>query len=121
MDKPFLHQNDGKIVDILTGVGSQRCPFCKKMQSQFSNESLDFSIIGDSAKLGLSTLHAGPNMVKALLKIASQLDFRKHRCAGDKFKDLRDKRKAKNAGLLWTKLEIKVKYWFNVTGQKLPI
>ena len=44
-----------------------------------------------------STLHFGPNAVKAILKIASHLDFQKHRCEGEVNQTLRDWRKEENA------------------------
>ena len=64
----------------------------------------------------MSILHFGTNAMKGILKMASQLDFKKHRCEGKTNKDLRDKRKAANNKKLWDNLGIKVDYWFNVTG-----
>ena len=70
---------------------------CHKKQSQFNNENIAFTVISDFEKYGLSTLHAGPNFVKAILKIASQIEIRQHRCAGKQNKLKKDVRKKKNA------------------------
>ena len=63
-----------------------------------------------------STLHFGPNAVKAILKIASHLDFRKHRCEGEVNQTLREWRKEENAQLLNENLGIRVQNWFSVDG-----
>ena len=55
---------------------------CHRKQSEFMNPDLDFEILEDYAKFGLSLLHFGINAVKAILKVASQVDFRKHRYSG---------------------------------------
>ena len=70
----------------------------------------------DFAKYGLSTLHLGPNMVKAILKIAAQMDIKVHKCAGQQNKLKRDVRKQKNSEMLWSELGIRVTNWFNVDG-----
>ena len=75
-----------------------------------------FELIDDFAKYGLSTLHCGINMVKAILKIAAQLDIKVHNCRGTQNKLKRDVRKKRNAKLLWEELDIKVENWFNVDG-----
>ena len=64
-----------------------------------------------------STLHFGPNAVKAILKIASQLDFQKHCCEGEVNQTLRDWRKEENADNLYDLLGIRVSGWFNVDGK----
>ena len=94
---------------------SQRCPLCHHKQSDFNNPNLDFEILEDYAKFGLSLLHFGPNAVKGILKVASQIDFRKHRCEA-KYLHLRDARARKNAKMLWDKFGIRVKSWFTVDG-----
>ena len=63
-----------------------------------------------------STLHFGPNAVKAILKIASHLDFQKHRCEGEVNQTLREWRKEENAQLLNKYLGIRVQNWFSVDG-----
>ena len=80
------------------------------------NPDLDFEILEDFAKFGLSLLHFGINAVKAILKVASQIDFRQHRCA-DQFKNLRDTRAKKNVKLLWDNFSINVKSFYTVDGQ----
>ena len=69
----------------------------------------------DFAKYGLQTLHLGPNMVKAILKIASQRDVKKHECRGKQNKLLRDIAKKENVANLQD-IGINVKNWFNVDG-----
>ena len=68
------------------------------------------------AKYGLSTLHCGTNFVKAILKIASQMEIKQHACRGKQNKLKRDTRKKLNSDNLWTKLGIKTENWFNVDG-----
>ena len=63
-----------------------------------------------------STLHFGINAVKAILKLASQLDFKQHQCRGDYNKYLRDVRAEANALKLKNELGIYVKDWFSVDG-----
>ena len=48
--------------------------------------------------------------------MASQLDFKLHRCEGEENKDLRDKRKKINAGKLEDLLGIHVNNYFSVDG-----
>ena len=52
-----------------------------------------FEVIDDYAKYGLSTLHCGINFVKAILKIASQLEIRVHNCRGKQNKLKRNRNK----------------------------
>ena len=79
------------------------------------NPDLDFEILEDYAKFGLSILHFGINSVKAILKVASQIDFRKHRCS-DKFKKLRDDRAEANVQMLWDDYSIRVKDHYTIDG-----
>ena len=74
-----------------------------------------FDVIDDYAKYGLSTLHCGINFVKAILKIAAQLEIRRHDCRGTQNKLIRDIRKKRNADLL-SDMDIRVENWFNVDG-----
>ena len=100
----------------MAGASSVRCPICKKKQSEFNKPNMKFDAKEDFIKYGISTLHAGPNTVKAILKIASQLKIKSHRCAGKKNKKIRDKQAKKNAELLWENLGIRVEHWFQVDG-----
>ena len=76
---------------------------------------MPFDVIDDYAKYGLSTLHCGINFVKAILKIAAQLEIRRHDCRGTQNKLIRDIRKKRNADLL-SDMDIRVENWFNVDG-----
>ena len=69
----------------------------------------------------MSILHFGTNAMKGILKMASQLDFKEHEARGEENQDLRDNRKAANNQKLWDTLDIKVNYWFNVTGLLLKL
>ena len=77
---------------------------------------MDFVILEDNHKFGLSLLHFGTNSVKAILKVAAQVDFRQHRCSGETNQYLRDQRKKKNAKILKDKFSIFVKDYFTVDG-----
>ena len=117
----FLYQIDGKIANILTKCRSaQRCPLCHRLQSEFMNPDLDFEILEDFEKFGLSLLHFGTNAVKGILKVASQIDFRQHRCT-DQFKNMRDTRAKKNVRLLWNKFSINVKSFYTVDGHIITL
>ena len=108
---------DGLLVNIINDCPtSTSCPFCHVKQTDFNKKNVDFSVKVDTyIEVGMSILHFGINAMKGILKMASQLDFKKHRCEKDN-KKLRDRRKAANNKKLWDKLGIKVDYWFNVTG-----
>ena len=56
---------------------------------------MDFVILEENQKFGLSLLHFGINAVKAILKVAAQVDFRQHRCSGKDNQYLRDQRMKK--------------------------
>ena len=72
-------------------------------------------MVEDAVSFGISSLHFGPNAVKAILKIASQITIKKHRCYGEDAK-IRDERAAHNQKILWEECGIQVKNWFNVDG-----
>ena len=114
-----MFQIDGKIANLLTGTSStQRCPLCKKTQSQFNKKNVNFNILNDFVHFGLSTLHFGINSVKMILKLAAQIDIKVHRCtkkSGNQKK--REIQAAINSDLLWKKLSIETKDWFNVDGK----
>ena len=93
---------------------------CHRLPSEFMNPDLDFEILEDFAKFGLSLLHFGPNAVKAILKVASQVDFRQHRCA-KQFVPLRDARARKNAKWLWDNFAIRVKDFYTVDGHIITL
>ena len=119
----YLTMIDGLLVNIINDCPtSTSCPFCHIKQTDFNKKKVRFSIKSDSyIEVGMSILHFGTNAMKAILKLASQLDFKKHRCEGKKNQKLRDIRKAANAQKLWDELGIKVNYWFNVTGLILKL
>ena len=74
----------------------------------------------DFVHFGLSTLHFGINSVKMILKLASQIDIKVHRCT--KISGNQDKRETQaqiNSQLLWQELSIVTHDWFNVDGKKL--
>ena len=100
----------------MSGASSVRCPICLKKQSEFNQPGMKFDPREDFIKYGISTLHAGPNIVKAILKIASQLTIKTHRCAGKKNKKIRDTLAKKNAKLLSDNLGLRVEKWFQVDG-----
>ena len=77
---------------------------------------MDFEILDDFVKYGLCSLHCGINMVKAILKIASQIEIRTHSVYGKQNKLKREIRAARNAQLLWDECGILVKDWFKVDG-----
>ena len=109
---------DGLLVNIINHCPtSTACPFCHYKQTDFNKKDIHFNVKLDSyLDVGMSILHFGINAMKGILKLASQLDFKKHRCEGEFNQNLRDERKAANSKKLWEKLGIKVDYWFNVTG-----
>ena len=108
--------NDGLVVNAMTNCPStQACPLCHKKQSQFNKDNVDFDIIDDFEKYGLSTLHAGLNMGRACLKIASQMGIKKHRVT-KKHKKARDTRKKQIAKDLWEKEGIKLDHYQNMDG-----
>ena len=110
-----------KVDNILTHNNSpQRCSKCHKKQSEFKKKNVSFDMLQDVIQFGISTLHFGINSVKAILKIASQIEIKTHRCYGTD-QDVRDERAERNAKLLWEELNIKVEDWFNVDGMKNPI
>ena len=82
---------------------------------------MDFVILEDNHKFGLSLLHFGTNSVKAILKVAAQVDFRQHRCSGKTNQYLRDQRMKKNAKILKDKFSIFVKDWFTVDGNIITL
>ena len=109
--------NDGLVVNAMTNCPStQACPLCHKKQSEFNKENVDFDIIDDFEKYGLSTLHAGINMGRAVLKIASQMEVRQHRVSGPQNKLKREVRKKEIAAELWEKEGIKLDHYQNMDG-----
>ena len=114
----FMTMVDGLLVNIINDCPtSTSCPFCHYKQTEFNKKDIHFNVKLDSyLDVGMSILHFGTNAMKAILKIASQLDFKNHRCEGKINKKKRDDRKAANNKKLWDNLGIKVDYWFNVTG-----
>ena len=60
-------------------------------------------------------MHAGINMVKAILKIASQIEIRTHRVYGQS-QTIREQRALRNARLLEEECNIFVKDWYTVDG-----
>ena len=115
----YMTMLDGLLVNIINDCpNSNSCPFCHLNQKDFSKKDVHCTMKNDAyIEVGMSILHYGPNAMKSCLKMASQLDFKKHRCEGKKNKDLRDRRKAINNLKLKQQLGISVDYWFNVTGK----
>ena len=112
----FLTMVDGEVVNALTNCpSSQRCPFCHQLQSSFSTD-IPFITTKDRIQFGLSTLHFGINAVKAILKIASQIEFKTHRCDTPEKHESQDRLKKLNAKNLFDKLGIRVEKWFMVDG-----
>ena len=114
----FPTMMDGLLVNIINNCpNSNSCPFCHLNQKDFNKAGVDPGVKVDAyLDVGMSILHFGPNAMKGILKLASQLDFKNHRCEGDTNKKSRDERKARNNKLLHDRLGINVDYWFNVTG-----
>ena len=112
----FLLKIDGKIANICTNCPSTvACPFCHYTQSKFKNKNLQFTVKDDFIKYGMSLLHFGPNCIKGLLKIASQMSFKKHRCA-EEFKAEKDQREWEIKDDFFTKMGVKIDQWFNFEG-----
>ena len=112
----YMTMIDGKVANICTNCPSTNaCPFCHYQQSKFKNKNLQFPVIDDFIKYGMSLLHFGPNSLRACLKIASQMSFKKHRCAAT-FQPERDQRKSEIIEQLFDELGIKVDAWFNIEG-----
>ena len=109
---------DGLLVNIINHCpNSNCCPFCHYNQKDFNKKDIHFTVKEDIyIEVGMSILHFGPNSMKGILKMASQIDFKKHRCEGEENKELRDQRKAIIAKKLKDRLGISIDYWFNVTG-----
>ena len=108
---------DGKVMKAIIDAPSyQHCPLCHKKQSEFNKDNVEFKVLEDFEKYGLNTLHCGINAVKAILKIASQLDIKKHRVYGSQNKLKKEVRAKRNAEKLWEELGIRVENWFTVNG-----
>ena len=72
----------------------------------------------DFVHFGLSTLHFGINSVKMILKLASQIDIKVHRCtkiSGNQ--KIREDQAELNSQLLWNELSIVTNDWYNVDGK----
>ena len=124
----FMTMVDGLLVNIINDVpNTNSCPFCHLNQKDFNkkknkkkskkNVKVESTVKNDAyVEVGLSILHFGPNTMKGLLKLASQMDFKKHRCEGEFNKKLKETRMAQIKSDLNTKLGISIDFWFNITG-----
>ena len=126
----FMTMVDGLLVNIINDVpNTNSCPFCHLNQKDFnkkknkknnkkkSNVKVESTVKNDAyVEVGLSILHFGPNTMKGLLKLASQQDFKTHRCEGEFNKKLKETRMAQIKSDLNTKLGISIDFWFNITG-----
>ena len=116
----FMTMVDGLLVNVINDCpNSNSCPFCHLNQKDFNNplKNIHSTVKVDSyIEVGMSILHFGPNTMKGLFKLASQMDFKKHRCEGPENQALRDKRRDKINKLLYEKIGVKCDLWFNVTG-----